>query len=111
MSKLSRCGIPVRRARNAAIIALAAKIPTAVLSPLLGIGLETSVRWTHHANRDWQAYVQARAALTEEGQERERTWAAPSNLTRGVTSVLRSLPRRHGVLRPRRGLPTPFRPI
>jgi hypothetical protein len=36
-------------------------IPAAALSPLLGIGIETAVRWTHWAKRDWQAYIEARA--------------------------------------------------
>jgi hypothetical protein len=66
LAKLSRCGIPVRRARNVALLALAAEVPAAALSPLLGIGLETAVRWTYRANRDWHGYVQARATSPEE---------------------------------------------
>jgi hypothetical protein len=57
---LNRHGIRVRRGRNSALAALAADIPAAALSPLLGIGIETAVRWTHRAKRDWQAYLQAR---------------------------------------------------
>jgi hypothetical protein len=33
-------------------------------TPLLGIGIETAVRWTHRAKRDWQGYIQARATAT-----------------------------------------------
>jgi hypothetical protein len=60
-TKLNRHGIRVRQARNAALLALAADIPAAVLSPLLGIGIETAVHWTHRAKRDWNAYIQQRA--------------------------------------------------
>jgi hypothetical protein len=55
---LNRHGIRIRRGRNSALAALAADIPAAPLSPLLGIGIETTVRWTHRAKRDWQAYLQ-----------------------------------------------------
>jgi signal transduction histidine kinase len=58
---LNRHGIRVRRGRNSALAALAADIPAAALSPLLGIGIEAAVRWTHRAKRDWHAYIQARA--------------------------------------------------
>ena len=78
LAKLSRCGIPVRRARNVALLALAAEVPAAALSPLLGIGLETAVRWTRRANRDWHAYVQARATSTEEPASPDPTRPTPS---------------------------------
>jgi hypothetical protein len=58
---LNRHGIRVRVGRNSALAALAADIPAAALSPLLGISIEAAVRWTHRAKRDWQAYIQARA--------------------------------------------------
>ncbi len=44
-AKLNRHGIRIRRSRNSALAALAADIPAAALSPLLGIGIETAVRW------------------------------------------------------------------
>lgn len=60
-AKLRRHGIAVRRCRNAALIALAADIPAAALSPLLGISIGTAVRWTRRAQRDWHSFVRARA--------------------------------------------------
>jgi hypothetical protein len=61
---LNRHGIRVRVGRNSALAALAADIPAAALSPLLGISIEAAVRWTRRAKRGWQTYIQARATAT-----------------------------------------------
>jgi hypothetical protein len=60
-TKIHRHGIRIRPARNAALLGLAAEIPAAALSPLLGISIESALQWTHRAKRDWNAVVQARA--------------------------------------------------
>lgn len=54
-------------ATDLAVEVWAADIPAAALSPLLGIGIETAVRWTHWAKRDWHAYIQARAVASAAG--------------------------------------------
>jgi hypothetical protein len=59
--RLNRHGITVRIARNGALAALAADLPAAVLADLLDIHLHTAIRWVKHAQRDWAAYIAARA--------------------------------------------------
>lgn len=51
--KLARQGITVRSARNGSVVALAADLPTAVIADLLGIHVNTAVRWVNFARRDW----------------------------------------------------------
>jgi hypothetical protein len=63
-TKLNRNGIQVRRARNAALIGLAAEIPAAALSSLLDISIDGAVRWTHRAKRDWNVYVETRVDVS-----------------------------------------------
>jgi hypothetical protein len=55
-------GVPaasVRASRNAALIALAADLPTTVVSDLLGLNITTAVNWTRRAGRDWHSYLAA----------------------------------------------------
>jgi hypothetical protein len=59
-AKPRRHAIPIRRARNAALISLAADLPAAALSALLGLSISGAVRWTHRAKRDWHAFIEAR---------------------------------------------------
>ncbi|MGH3192300.1 MAG: hypothetical protein ACRDPY_48345 [Streptosporangiaceae bacterium] len=60
--KLGRHGITVRAARNAALAALATDLPAAILADLLGLHVNTAVRWVTYARRDWAGYLAARAA-------------------------------------------------
>jgi len=58
--KLLEHGIDSRPARNAALIALVEDIPPPVLSDLLGLHINTAVRWAEIAKRDWTHYLAAR---------------------------------------------------
>lgn len=49
---LNRHGINVRTARNGALAALAADLPAPILADLLGIHINTAVRWVIYARRD-----------------------------------------------------------
>jgi L-alanine-DL-glutamate epimerase-like enolase superfamily enzyme len=59
--KLSRHGITVRAACNGALAALAADLPAAILADLLGMHVNTAVRWVNYARRDWTDYLADRA--------------------------------------------------
>jgi hypothetical protein len=59
---LNRHGISARPARNGALAALAADLPAAVLADLLGLHVNTAVRWVTYARRDWADYLALRAA-------------------------------------------------
>lgn len=58
--QLARHGIQARPARTAALIALAAELPPPVLAELLDLHIHTALKWAHHAQRDWSAYLTAR---------------------------------------------------
>lgn len=60
--KLGRHGIPVRAARNGALATLAADLPAAILADMLGMHVNTAVRWVILARRDWTDYLAARTA-------------------------------------------------
>lgn len=62
--KLTRFGLPTRPARNAALISLAAQLPSAVLADLIGLHHNTTSRWSKLAARDWHAFVAARPGHT-----------------------------------------------
>jgi hypothetical protein len=62
--KLAGFGLHTRPARNAALIALAAQIPPAVLADLIGLHHVTAARWSQLAPRDWHAFVAARPGHT-----------------------------------------------
>jgi hypothetical protein len=59
---LNRHGISARPARNGALAALAADLPAAILADLLGLHVNTAVRWVIYARRDWADYLAIRAA-------------------------------------------------
>ncbi len=61
-NRLNRHGINARPARNGALAALAADLPAAILADLLGMHINTAVRWVTYARRDWTDYLAARAA-------------------------------------------------
>jgi hypothetical protein len=68
--QLNTHGIQARIARSAALINLAADLPAAVLADLLGLHINTAVRWVKRARRDWADYLAARADATGTGQAR-----------------------------------------
>ncbi|NMH95877.1 hypothetical protein [Pseudonocardia acidicola] len=63
-AKLAGFGLHARPARNAALIALAAQLPPAVLADLIGLHHVTATRWSQLAARDWHAFVAARPGHT-----------------------------------------------
>jgi hypothetical protein len=63
-NRLNRHGISARPARNGALAALATDLPAAILADLLGLHVNTAVRWVTHARRDWTDYLAARVADT-----------------------------------------------
>lgn len=54
-------GVQARISRGAALINLATDLPAPVLADLLGMHVNTAVRWVRHAKRDWASYLAARA--------------------------------------------------
>ncbi|MET8054155.1 hypothetical protein ABZU75_41935 [Streptosporangium sp. NPDC005286] len=58
--KLLDHGIDARPARNAALIALLEDVPPPILADLLGLHINTAVRWANIARRDWTDYLAAR---------------------------------------------------
>ncbi|GAA3541739.1 hypothetical protein GCM10022222_26760 [Amycolatopsis ultiminotia] len=65
-----RAHLPVhlRRARSAALAALAADIPAAVLAQLLDINISTAIAWANYAQHDWSAYLAAPTHHTSHGK-------------------------------------------
>ena len=61
-NRLNRHGISARPTRNGALMALAADLPAAIIADLLGMHINTAIRWVRYAGRDWAAYLAARAA-------------------------------------------------
>ncbi|MFI6122846.1 hypothetical protein ACIBCU_24155 [Streptomyces sp. NPDC051064] len=59
--KLNLHGIPVRTARNAALAALSADLPSPILADGTGMHRHTALRWVAYARRDWAEYLAARA--------------------------------------------------
>ena len=57
--RLTKLGIPVRGARNSALLELAREVPPAILADLLGLTPEAVDRWRELAGGDWTTYVAA----------------------------------------------------
>jgi hypothetical protein len=53
--------ILARASRNGALISLASDLPAPVLADLLGLHINTAVRWVQRSRRDWTSYIAARA--------------------------------------------------
>jgi len=68
--QLNTHGIQARIGRSAALINLATDLPAAVLADLLGLHINTAVRWVKRARRDWASYLAARAEAPCTGQAR-----------------------------------------
>jgi hypothetical protein len=43
-------------------MALAADLPAAIIADLLGMHINTAIRWVRYAGRDWADYLATRAA-------------------------------------------------
>jgi hypothetical protein len=56
--------VHLRRARSAALAALAADLPAAVLAQLLDLNINATIAWANYAQRDWGDYLAARVAST-----------------------------------------------
>jgi hypothetical protein len=65
--QLNTYGIQARIARSAALINLAADLPAAILADLLGLHINTAVRWVKRARQDWASYLAARAEIPRRG--------------------------------------------
>jgi hypothetical protein len=60
-SRLRQAGLPpIREARNATLMQLAAEIPSPVLAGLVGISPQTAVAWAELAKSDWAEYTAGR---------------------------------------------------
>ncbi|MGY2119768.1 hypothetical protein ACW9HR_38350 [Nocardia gipuzkoensis] len=57
MARLRTLGIPPRISRNSALMDLAADMPAAVLSQLLGISIQAATHWTHEAGNTRPGYA------------------------------------------------------
>lgn len=55
--RLPKLGIPVRGARNSALLELAREVPPSILADLLGLTPQVVDRWRHLAGGSWTAYV------------------------------------------------------
>lgn len=66
-AQLTCHGIKARPARIAALIALAAELPPPVLAEPLDVHIRTALKWAHHAQRDWSAYLTARITASDGG--------------------------------------------
>ena len=55
--RLGKLGIDGQAGRRAALLSLAAEVPAAVLSDLLGITAATAADWAHTAGGDWSSYA------------------------------------------------------
>lgn len=58
--RLQQEGIDPLAGRNGARLALAADLPASVLADLTGLHVNTALRWTRWAMRDWTAYIASR---------------------------------------------------
>ena len=64
-------GIQVRISRSAALVNLATDLPAPVLADLLGMHVNTAVKWVRHAKRDWASYLAARSGPQAVTQSRK----------------------------------------
>lgn len=67
--KLNRHGILVRTARNGALVALAADLPSSILADVTGMHRHTALRWVAYARRDWAEYLAVRISDDEDDSE------------------------------------------
>jgi len=93
--KLLEHGIDARPARNGALVALVADIPPPILADLLGLHVNTAVRWAGVARRDWTDYLAARAAAAAEDLQaqtrRDLAQRSLASLEEGMPGQVRSV--------------------
>jgi hypothetical protein len=65
--RLGKLGIDGQAGRRTALLQLAAQVPAAVLSDLLGIATTTAADWAHSAGGDWSRYAAALARTRAQG--------------------------------------------
>ena len=58
-------GIYPGKGQNAALLALAARLPAPVLATLLGLSPTTAEKWSRYAQTDWSAFLASRAKIHE----------------------------------------------
>jgi hypothetical protein len=66
--------------------ALAADLPAAVLADLLGMHINTAVRWVKYVGRDWAGYIAARAIEQGNPAQDDEDGARMNKAPRPVTS-------------------------
>ncbi|MEU4313448.1 hypothetical protein [Nocardia sp. NPDC024068] len=54
---LTEHGLPIRSARNTAMITAAGELPPMVISDLFGVGPGTAQKWAHYAQASWADYL------------------------------------------------------
>jgi hypothetical protein len=62
--QLNSHGIRARPSRTGALISLATDLPAPVLADLLGLHINTGVRWVQRSRRDWASYIATRVEQT-----------------------------------------------
>jgi len=85
--KLLEHGIDPRPARNGALVALVADIPPPILADLLGLHVNTTVRWAGVARRDWTDYLAARAAAAAENLQARGSGGIPHTSNKRASHV------------------------
>ena len=85
--QLNTHGIQARTGRSAALINLAADLPAAVLADLLGLHINTAVRWVKRARRDWASYRLPAPRLSP--QAGPRIWQTANKCTAPVGQMNR----------------------
>jgi hypothetical protein len=87
---LHRLGLELRPARNTALLALAAEVPTVVLADLLNLHPHTANRWVRAAGGDWTSYAAIKA--------RELAASAPAPPAQGPTPTQQETGRSGGAV-------------
>lgn len=64
--RLTTLGIPIRSARNTALLELARDVPPSILADLLGLTPEAVDRWRKLAGGSWTAYAASRGQQSEQ---------------------------------------------
>lgn len=69
--RLNRHGLSVQPAKGAALIDLASDLPSPLLADLLGLSIQTAVKWAQLSQRDWTTYLHQRADADPASDGRE----------------------------------------
>ncbi|MFC6021417.1 hypothetical protein ACFP2T_35265 [Plantactinospora solaniradicis] len=60
--RLRRHGITPEPGRQTALLTLAADLPAPIVADLLGIKVDTALRWADHTAPEWASYLNARSS-------------------------------------------------